>query len=148
MTVLADDLDKQILGPGTVTVDAEGRRIEAHVVDADRFGVVVERLRVDGAPGDAATRANDLVENLRPGGQRLVPLEIDPRLGGGVLRTPAEEMSEGRYFQVEVDAQGAELSRHRVDPTGGRAPEPFTVTREQLGSIVDTMAGRASKKPG
>jgi len=144
MSDLGDALEKKIAGPGTVVVDVGGKKATVDVADADRIGVVIERLRVDGAEGSVVDRANDLAEHLRPNGDRLVPVEVDANLGGGTLRTAPDEMR-GHFHQVDVDAKGAELTRHRVDDNGSRQREGLGVTREQLRSLVDTMAGSGNK---
>jgi hypothetical protein len=142
-TGLGDALDAAITGRGLVEAeDAAGRRVRADVKDEDRLGVQVERLRVE-APGAIGERVDRIAQDLRPGGERLVPVEVDERLGGGVLRSRADEMRGRRYFEVEVDGDGAGLGRYRVGDDGSRNPEPFTVTREQLGRMVDTLAGPA-----
>lgn len=140
MSGLSEKLDGEIDGKGTVEVESDGKKARADVVDADRIGVVIDRVRVDGAKGNVGDRSRRLADNLRPGGERLVPVEVDEGLGGGTLRTSPDEVNEGRYYQVDVDKEGAELSRHRADAQGKRSNEPFTVTRDQLGEIVDTMA--------
>lgn len=138
---LGDALDSAITGRGMVEAeDPAGRRVRADIVDEDRLGVQIDRLRVD-APEGIGGRVDRIAQDLRPGGERLVPVEVDERLGGGVLRTRTDEMRGRRYFEVEVDAEGAGLGRYRVDDDGTRNPEPFTVTREQLGRMVDTLAG-------
>jgi hypothetical protein len=144
MSDLSDALERKIAGPGTVEVDVGGKRATVDVTDADRLGVVIDRLRVDGAEGSIVDRTEHLAEQLRPNGDRLVPLEVDPNLGGGVLRTAPDEMR-GHFHQVDVDQNGAELTRHRVDDNGGRHREGLGVTREQLRSLVDTMAGSGNK---
>jgi hypothetical protein len=144
MSGLGDAIEKKIAGRGTVEIDVGGKKATVDVVDADRIGVVIERLRVDGAEGSVVDRANDLAEHLRPNGDRLVPVEVDAGLGGGTLRTAPDEMR-GHFHQVEVDATGAELTRHRVGADGTRKREGLGVTREQLRSLVDTMAGSGNK---
>ncbi len=140
---LGEALDGAISGRGRVEAeDAAGRRVRADVLDEDRLGVQIERLRVE-APGGIPERVDRIAADLRPGGERLVPIEVDARLGGGVLRTRTDEMRGRRYFEVEVDAEGAGLGRYRVEEDGTRTAEPFTVTREQLGRLVDTLAGPA-----
>ncbi len=144
MSDLSDALERRISGPGTVEVDIDGKKATVDVTDADRIGVVIDRLRVDGAEGSIVDRANDLAQHLRPNGDRLVPVEVDPGLGGGTLRTAPDEMR-GHFHQVDVDDKGAELTRHRVDDNGARHREGLGVTREQLRSLVDTMAGSGNK---
>ena len=142
---LGEALTDAIRGPGKIAVEGRGgRRAEADVIDADRLGVEVERVRVQG-PSSAAieARAIAIAAHLRPGGERLVPVEIDDQLGGGVLRTHRQEVRAGRFYQVDLDVDGAELGRFRVNDDGERIPEPFTVTREQLGQIVDALSPKA-----
>jgi hypothetical protein len=135
-------LEDALTGPGTITVeDTRGRQAEVDVIDLDRLGVEVERVRVKTpAAGDLAGRARALASSLRPSGERLVPVEVDERLGGGVLRTAREDIRGRRFFQVDLDPDGAEFGRYRVDDAGDRHPERFTVTREQLGQIVDALS--------
>ena len=75
-----------------------------------------------------------------PGGEQLRAFEIDPRPGGATLRPPPEDMRGRRFFAVDVHPGGARLRRLGVDEAAGRAVEAFTVTREQLGRLVDTLA--------
>ncbi len=72
-------------------------RVRAEVVDVDRLGVVVERLRIDCPAGDLAGRMARVAASVRPAGQHLKPIEMDERLGGGTLRTTAEHMMRGRF---------------------------------------------------
>ena len=140
MTALGEAASAAIQGAGEVSVeDDAGRRATLRVRDADRLAVELEGIDVH-APADLAERASHLADELRPGGERLRAFEVDPGLGGATLRTRPEDIRGGRYFEVEVRPGGAGLRRHRVDDEGRRQPESFTLTREQLGRLVDTLA--------
>jgi hypothetical protein len=137
---LRKKMERATRDTGQVDVESGGLRGEAEVVEHDRVGVVVERIRVRGPKGDVERRAAAIAENVRPGGDRLAPTEVDPRLGGAILRTPPEDMRKGRFYQVEVDDWGAELTRQRVHEGGERAREPFALTHEQYGDVIEGMA--------
>ncbi len=130
--------------PGRVRAEDGGVAVDAAVRDADRLGATLDRVVVrDPGGGSVARQAAAAPERLRALGEPLVPVEVEPRLGGAVLRTPPEAMEEGRFWEVSIGADGREigLGRYRVDPDGARRAEPFTVTREALGRVVDGLAG-------
>ncbi len=136
-------IDAATSAPGKAESEHGHARAEVAVVDADRLGVVVERVRVS-RTGDApvsgiAERVHAIARDVRPGGDRLVPVEIAPELGGGTLRTAPDRLRGGRFFQIDVDKRGAEVHRYRADPTEGRVAEPFTMTRDELGRLVDDL---------
>lgn len=134
--------------PGEIDrVEGPGWQAEVHAVEVDRIGVVVDRLRVVGAPGELAARAGRLAEALRPGGERLDAVEVDAGLGGAVLRTRPEDMRGGRFYEVQLAPDHAELTRQVVRPGGGRAPAPFAVTREELGRIVEDLGRILAEVP-
>lgn len=137
---LREELDKAVDGAGHHIVEVQGRRAEVDAHDADRIGVVIERIKVSGPKMDVGERAERIADRVRPGGEAVVPIEVDPGLRGAVLRTDPERMKGGRFYQVDVDEAGAELTRHRRTEDGGRAAETFTVTREQLGDLVDGLS--------
>lgn len=139
---LRERVERAVDRAGTVSVDADGIHAEVEVSDSDRIGVVVERVRVEGGEGPVDQRARAIAEQVRPGGEVLKPIEVAPELGGAVLRTPRDPADGGRYYQVDIDATGAELTRHRVDGEGRRHQQGFALTRDQLGRLVDQM-GRA-----
>lgn len=140
MTRLGRAAGAAIQGAGEVCVaDAAGNRATLRVRDADRLAVTLDGITVH-APADPVARAGGLARDLRPGGERLRAEEVDARLGGATLRTRPGDMRAGRFFEVVVRPEGVGLRRHRVDADGRRATEPFTLTREQLGRLVDTLA--------
>ena len=144
MSGLGDVLDRAIAGPGVVRVEHEGRVAEVEVVDADRLGVRVLRVRIEGsglagpqAVNDAAAR---LPEALRGLSERMIAVEVAPALGGAVLRSAPGEVQNREFFEARTDGHVTELGRVRVG-SAGRESVPFTVTREALGRIVDRVGG-------
>lgn len=138
---LGESVGRSVTGPGPVRVEHDDGVVEVDVVEAGPVGVVIDRLRVrprDPAPLGARSRA--LASGLRLGGERLVEVEVDEALGGATLRTDPADMQGGRFFEVELDAEGAEVRRHRVGDDGARAAAPFAVTRDALGRAIDQMA--------
>ena len=81
-----------------------------------------------------------IAHNVRELGGRLVPVEVDERLGGGSLRTRTRDLRGGRFYEVELDGAGATVDRYKVGEDGGRERQPYTLTREQLGRLVDDLA--------
>lgn len=153
-TPIAEALDQAVQAPGPVELTAAGPDgIPAHIaVDVDEvgpIGVRIRRLRVQSPPGASlGDRAERLASRLRPDGERMVPVEVDPVLGGGVLRTARDEV-DGGYFEATLDPEGAtELTRVAVDPaTGDRAAAPFTVTRGQLRRLAEDLHGATTAAP-
>ena len=83
-----------------------------------------------------------MVGGVRGLGERMRAVEVVPDLGGAVLRSDPEDMVEGRYWELGVgeDGRTAELERWKVGEQGQRSREPYTVTRGDLGKIVDGLA--------
>ncbi len=130
--------------PGKVQVESGGVTLEAEVLDCERIGATVDRLRLrDPQGGDLARQAEALGGRLHGLGERIRSVEVEPDLGGAVLRSEPEDMVEGRYWEVRVgdDGREAELERFKVGEQGQRSREPYTVTRDDLGRIVDGLAG-------
>lgn len=127
------------LKPGTIHAEHEGRAAEVEVVDVDRLGATVRGIRVHvptSAPlGEQAARLPEAVRTLP---DRVVPIEVDPRLGGAVLRSHPKDIVDREYFEVRAGGGEASIARHRVGD-GTHASVPFTVTREQLRRLVDDV---------
>ncbi|MBN2800781.1 MAG: hypothetical protein JXX28_16690 [Deltaproteobacteria bacterium] len=141
---LASHLDQQITGTGSITAQRpDGSRAEAEVLAAGPVGVRLRRLRVEHAtPRDVAAEADRLPEALA-GLVPVVPLEVAPALGGAVLRTPREQVREGRYFEVQLAPGAVEITRHRATAEG-RATESWDLTREQLRALVEGIEAAPS----
>ena len=142
---LGDLLEQKLDLPGSergrIGVEApSGAAAEVDVVEVDRLGARVDRVRVTTpAPGPLARQADGIAERVRDLGDRLVPVEVDDRLGGGVLRTAPQEIRGRRFFEVELDGEGATVERYQVGEDNQRERQPFTLTREQLGRLVDDL---------
>ncbi len=127
--------------PGTVRVDDGDLSLEAEVVDCERIGATVDRLRVRREqPGDIPAQAQAIAGRMHGLGERVRPVEVEPGLGGAVLRSEPEDMVEGRYFEINVGDEGrrAEVERWKVGEDGKRSREPFTVTRGRHGGALLT----------
>lgn len=134
---LDDALDKAT-GAGAVQAEADGCTVDVDVVDVDRLGVRCSRLRVHRAgPLDVLDVAADLPDRVRALGDALVPVEVDPGLGGAILRTVPED---NEFYELGAHASGdLELKRWKGGPGLDREPTDFTLTRKQLGRLVDEL---------
>ena len=132
---LSEATDDAISQPGSTTVESGGLSAEIDVVESGPIGVIIDRLRVRGPSGDISKRAHRLADILRPGGTPLSPIEVDPRLGGAILRSPLDRQH--RFFEADVTEDAIELTRQRVEADGSRQPTDFSLTREELGEILD-----------
>jgi hypothetical protein len=131
--------------PGTIEVSHEHATVEAEVEESGPVGVRLKRLKVSTTPADPVDlhrRARHIADRVRPGGERLHAVEVDPTLGGGQLRTHPTDIRRGRYFQVDISGDGdAEVRRYAVDArTGDRTEDAFDLTRRQLEELVDGLA--------
>lgn len=141
---------------GTVSAEIDGARAEIDVTDADRLGVAVRGVKVsrgtsgEGAVGggapepvvDVAAEAERLSGGLRALPERVRAVEIDPRLGGAILRSDEGEMRGREFFEVDVRASGTtSVQRLRPAEGGGRNVVDHTMTRGQLGRLVDELVG-------
>lgn len=120
---------------GPVAADHEGHRAEVDVIDVDRLGARVGRIRVTGPAVDVRVRAEQLPDALERGlGERLRPIEVAPELGGAVLRGAVDA---GRYFEAQVTPDAVEIQSIDRD---SREAQPFTLTRDQLARVIDGLA--------
>ena len=80
--------------PGPLTVEGpRGGHADLEVHRADAIGVRVGRVRLrHEGPRDVAVEAERLGRELRALPDRVAPVEVDPTLGGAVLRSRPEEM--------------------------------------------------------
>jgi len=135
---LAETLDKKLVRGQTVRVDDGASRAEVDVVDVDRLGVSVHGVRVRGADrGDLRRCVEALPDALDALPEAVAPVEVDFTLGGAVLRSPTRKRE---FYEVRTDGQEVSVEKLRVGPDG-RARVPFTLTREQLGRMVEGVGG-------
>lgn len=139
---LNDKLNLPGVRSGPVRVDGAEGAVEVDLRDTDRLGAQIDRLRVRVPSGAAplGEQAESICRRVRHLPERMVPVEVDERLGGGVLRSEPREMRGRRYFEIGLDGDSATVERYQASEGGGREREPFTLTREQLGRLVDDLA--------
>jgi hypothetical protein len=131
-----DEAISALDGSGTVAVNEAGGRTEVEVIESDKLGVRIREVQVGRSVRDVAVEAEALPNRLRAIPDRVVPIEVDPGLGGAILRTRPENMRRGRFFEVEVRPEQTGIKRYVV-VDGERTQEDFTLTREQLRDLVD-----------
>ena len=125
---------------GTVQAEVQGRSAQVEVADVDRIGVRVRRIRVErDRDYDVERIAEAWPRELRDLPDRVVPVEVDPRMGGASLRSDPDEMRDGRFVDIEVRGRVAEVRRRVRNRGEVRDDADFTLTREQLGRMVDDL---------
>ena len=129
---------EQVLAPGPLVVERPEGRVEAQVLDLDRLGTRLERIKVSGEGRPLEELARALPEALHVLPERMVAVEVDPGLGGAVFRSDPADMRRREYFEARSDGCSVELERF-VGTTEGRERRSFTLTREQLGRMVDRL---------
>ncbi len=139
---LDEALDRRIGQAGEVAIEADGRRAEVAVTDVDRLGVRVRGVKVHRAHDrEVQAEAAALPERLRAIPEPLGPVEVDPALGGATLRTKPGALRDREFFEVEVrGTRDVEVRRYRAE-VGDRKPIDWTMTREQLGRLLDQLDG-------
>jgi hypothetical protein len=125
---------------GVVDVVAGPHRVRVDVVVPGAVGVRVREVRVDGPPGDVAERAYAIADGARGLGERIVPVEVAPSLGGAVLRTHPEAMEGPEFFDLAVGPGHTTVTRQRRRDDGGRDAVPFDLTRRDLRRLVERLA--------
>ena len=145
---LDDALDAHGAGKGTVEVDAgEAGTASVDVNDAGKLGVRVRKVALDtGKTRDVVEAARQLPDRIRSLGERVGTTEVDPGLGGTILRTIPEDIRQGpggerEFFEIDVHADGkAGVRRQRVQASGDREPVDWDMTRDQLGRLLDELS--------
>jgi len=116
------------------------RAAQVDVHEVDRLGVRVRRIRVEREdPYDVERVAERWPRELRDLPDRVEPVEVDPRLGGATLRSRPDELRDDRFIDIEVRGRSAEVHRHTRNRGGDRESADLTLTREQLGRMVDDL---------
>lgn len=127
------------LQPGAVSAERDGVTVHADVVDADRLGASVRRLRVGGGDGDIPRQAAAIPEAARGAlPERVVPVEVDAGLRGTILRSAPEDMRGREFYEIRSDGAEVTVERYRAS-ADGRDSVPFTLTRDQLGRLIDGL---------
>lgn len=139
MKELDDELDA-LDGPGTVRVVRPGGSAEVQVEAAGPIGARVRRVRVERETAwDIADTARRL-EGLRALPEPVEAQEVDPGLGGAILRTRPDRLRGDGFYEVEVGERSAEVRRIGLDGRE-RSDREFDLTREQLGRLLDELEG-------
>jgi hypothetical protein len=131
-----DELD----GSGQVVLERAGGRTVVDVTEVGRIGVRVRGLSVGHAPVDLTAEAEALPGRLRAVPDRIEAIEVAPTLGGAILRTRVDDIRDREFFEVDVRPEQTGLRRYRMGEEG-REPVDFSVTREQLGHLIDELDG-------
>lgn len=125
------------LQPGIVRVEQDGTRAEVDVVDVDRLGATIRGVSVHvPEPVGLSRQVERLADGLRALGDRIVPVEVAPNLGGAVLRSDPRDIVDGEFFDVRTGPSGTAVTRQHRGPDGAE-PRSFTLTRGQLRRLVD-----------
>lgn len=127
-------------GAGSVHVDGrDGARATIDVVQAGPIGVRLREVHVDHTEArDVATEARRLCADVRSLGRPILPIEVDPTLGGAILRTTPERQ---RWFDVTHTPQCTRVRRMHVGDDSTPTPVDFDLTREQLGDLLRALDG-------
>ena len=118
------------------------KHAEIEVGDVDRLGVRVRRVRVSrGAEIDVREAAATLPDRMRTLHEPVIPIEVDGANGRAILRTDPDEMRRREFFEVDVHGSGdIDVKRLKVRDDGERDDIDWTLTREQLGRLLDEIA--------
>lgn len=137
--VLDDALD-QHSGDGSLELESDGNEASVDIVETGKLGVRLRGLKVRRAEGRPIEQTvEELESGLRALPERVVRSEVDPRLGGAVLRTDPSDIDDGEFTQVDVRGEhDVELRRYKRTPDGHEGTD-FTVTRKQLGRLLDEL---------
>lgn len=139
---LGDHLN-QNLQPGRVTTEQEHHNATVDIVEVDRLGTRIERIHVTGSGTTIQDAAARIPEACRTLPDRILPIEVDPGLGGAIFRSDPRDIRDG-YFEAHTNGRSATIERIGLK-NGERSPIPFTLTREQLGRLVDDLAEALSE---
>ena len=127
-------------GTGRIAAAGDDGAAEIDAVAIGPIGVRVRAVRIGREVDvDVATEAAALPERVRVLSDRMVPVEVDPGLGGAVLRSHPDDMREREFWELDVRRRSTTVRKQRVMPDGQRETIDFTLTREQLGRLVDQV---------
>ncbi len=118
---------------GTATIDA---------VAVGPIGVRVRSVEIgrEAAVGVAEAAAS-LPARLRALPDPIVPVEVDPGLGGAILRSAPAQMQDRESWEIAGRPLRTTIRKQRVGEDGLREETDFTLTRDQLRRLVDQAHG-------
>ena len=132
---------------GTAVVSDPAGEVRVEVVEVDRLGVRVRGVSVGHAdPIDVVAEADALPTRLRAIPEALVPIEVDPALGGATIRTEPSDMRRREFFEVGVTPAQTDVKRFKVSKEGAREAIDWTLTREQLERLISQVRPPASEE--
>ena len=138
---LQEALDTQT-SSGVVGVECDRGHAEVDVIDADRLGVRIRRVKVTRPKEiDIPAEATTLPQRLRSLPDRVQPIEVAPELGGAIFRTKPGDIRDNEFFEVGITKPGdVEVKRYQARPGDGRIERDWTMTRDQLGRLLDELS--------
>lgn len=127
-------------GSGSLELESDGNQATVDVLDTGRIGVRIKNVKVRRDQGRPIEETVDHYEKgLRALPERVVRNEVDPGLGGAILRTDPEDIVDDEFTQVDIRGEhDVEVNRYVRTPDGREATD-FTVTRKQLGRLLDEL---------
>ena len=134
-------LDELGTNADTVVVPTSTGTAEIDVAEADRIGVRIRRVRIEHTdPVDIRDEAERLASDVKALARPLQATEVDPRLGGAVLRTNVAAAPKREFFEVTVTPKQTTVEHHTIDPHGTRTQGTWNSTREQLRKLLKQVA--------
>ncbi len=125
-------------GSGRIRATGDDGTAEIDAVAIGPIGVRVREVTVGrDADIDISEEAEALPDRLRSLPHRVVPIEVDPDLGGAILRSRPQDMRDGEFWEVDVRRRRTTVRKQRVREDGHREPAEFALTREQLQRLID-----------
>ena len=144
---LVDELKRGQSGP--VEVTAGDVRATAEVSGSGPYGAELRGLSIERTEpssedaGEAMKRVvGGIAERVHYLPERVVPLELDPNSGRGILRTRRDQVRGKEYYEVAVEAgDRIDVGRYRYDPeSGGRQRVGDNLGHAVIERLVDDLA--------
>ena len=125
-------------GEKRVEVHSDGVSAAVDLDEVDGIGVRVRGLRVTrGRDIPLGELAQELPQRVRSLPDRVMPIEVDESLRGGVFRTPVDPV-QSDFYQLDVRGRDTDVRRYVVEGDE-RTQADFTMTRDALGRLVDEL---------
>jgi hypothetical protein len=133
--------------PQSIEHDHGPARVSVDVADADRFSVMVDRIRVqrqDGTP--TAPSAPGVAAHVDYLGERLRVIETEPH--EALVRSSAPVPAEGgrQYYELRFQGDGMTMERRQTGPDG-ITPVPFVLPKPTLERLVDDLGRLVGRDP-
>ncbi len=123
---LRDKLHLPGVKAGPVEVETDEGSAQVELVEGDGIGVRVNRVRVNVAGSSSVGKqAEKICEKVRCLGDRLVPVEVEPRLQGGFSAVTQGTCGTGSISRWAWTVQGPPWSATRRIPIVGGIASPL-----------------------